>query len=105
MDDRVRWLAEHVHAAHDRIEEAVKWGRLTFTIDGNWHHWLCAIAVTRGSVNLVFHKGSLLDDPAGLLRGDGRYLRHVTYDDAVAHPEAVAGLLRQAIHHQTDMLH
>jgi hypothetical protein len=22
-----------------------KWGRLTFTRDGDWHHWICAISL------------------------------------------------------------
>jgi hypothetical protein len=44
--EQVEWLAGRVHAAVDGVDEAIKWGRLTFTVDGNWHHWLCAIAVT-----------------------------------------------------------
>jgi hypothetical protein len=54
-------------------------------------------------VNLVFHKGSLLDDPAGVLQGEGRYLRQLPHDQAAADPEAVTALVRQAIVHQTDM--
>jgi hypothetical protein len=102
--EQVLWLAGRVHAAGEGIAEAIKWQRLTFTVDGNWHHWLCAIAVTKRGVNLVFHKGSLLDDPAGLLQGEGRYLRQVSHDQVAAHPEAAVALLRQAITHQTDML-
>ena len=78
-------------------------GRVTFTIDGNWHHWLCAISVTAKKVNLMFHKGSLLDDPAEMLEGEGRYLRSVPHHRAVANPDAVTALVRQAILHQTDM--
>jgi hypothetical protein len=104
QQERVEWLADRVHAAAASITEAVKWRRLTFTVDGNWHHWLCAVAVTKRSVDLVFHKGSLLSDPAGVLRGESRYLRQVAYDRATADPEAVTALVRQAIEHQTDML-
>ena len=96
--------AGRVHAAGKGVAEAIKWQRLTFTVDGNWHHWLCAIAVTKGAVSLVFHKGSLLGDPAGMLQGDGRYLRQVPYDRAAADPGAVTALVRQAIARQTDML-
>ena len=102
--EQVEWLAGRVHAAGKGVAEAIKWRRLTFTVDGNWHHWLCAVAVTRGAVSLVFHKGSLLDDPAGMLQGDGRYPRQLPYDRAAAGPEAVTALVRQAIAHQTDML-
>jgi hypothetical protein len=102
--ERVDWLAGKVHAAEVGVEEAVKWSRLTFTVDGNWHHWLCAIAVAARGVSLVFHKGSLLDDPAGLLEGEGRYLRQVPYEAAAKDPEAVTELVRQAVARQTDML-
>ena len=62
------------------------------------------IAVAARGVSLVFHKGSLLDDPAGLLEGEGRYLRQVTYERAAKDPEAVTELVRQAVARQTDML-
>jgi hypothetical protein len=101
---QVRWLAEHVHAADTRIAAAIKWHRLTFTVDDNWHHWLCAIAVTKRGVNLMFHKGALLADPHARLRGEGRYLRQLTYADAVTHPGDVAELVREAIAHQTELL-
>jgi hypothetical protein len=104
QQEQVEWLAGRVHAAAKGVTEAIKWRRLTFAVDGNWHHWLCAIAVTTRGVNLIFHKGSLLVDPAGLLQGAGRYLRHLPHAHAVAHPEAVTALVCQAIEHQTDML-
>jgi hypothetical protein len=102
--EQVEWLASRVHAAAEGITEAIRWGRLTFTVFGNWHHWLCAVGVTARGVNLVFHKGSLLDDPAGVLEGDNRYLRQVPHDQAAADPDAVTALVRQAIVRQTDML-
>lgn len=104
QQEQVEWLAGRVHAVGEGVAEAIKWRRLTFTVDGNWHHWLCAIAVTPRGVNLMFHKGSLLDDPAGVLQGEGRYLRQIPHDQAAADPEAVTALVRQAIVHQTDML-
>jgi hypothetical protein len=97
-------LADLVHAAHDGVDEALKWRRLTFTVDGNWHHWLCAVAASKKAVNLTFHKGALLDDPAGLLEGDGRYTRQVPYERAAEDPEAVTALVRSAVEHQEDML-
>ena len=101
---QVDWLAGRVHAAAAGVDEAVKWSRLTFTVDGDWHHWLCAIAVAARRVSLVFHKGSLLDDPAGLLEGEGRYLRQVPHERAAKEPGAVTELMRQAVARQTDML-
>jgi hypothetical protein len=96
-------LAKLVHAAHPGVQEALKWRRLTFTVDGNWHHWLCAVAASK-AVILAFHKGALLDDPAGLLEGDGRYTRQVPYERAAERPEAVIALVRDAVGHQEDTL-
>lgn len=63
-----------------------------------------AVAVSRRAVSLVFHKGTLLADPAGLLDGDARYVRQVRLERATAHPEAVTAVVRDAIAHQTDLL-
>jgi hypothetical protein len=38
-------LDELSDAEHER-----KWGQLTFTRDGNWHHWICAISPTAKAV-------------------------------------------------------
>ncbi len=100
----VEWLAERVEKACDGVTAAMKWRRLTFTLDDDWHHWLCAVAVSKRGVDLVFHKGSLLDDPDGLLAGDGRYVRQVSHDRAVAAPAAVDALIHQAVERRTDTL-
>jgi hypothetical protein len=105
------WLSAHPDAKPlvalvretTRLDEAVKWGRLTFTVDENWHHWVCAVAASRGRTALVFHKGALLDDPAGLLSGDGKYIRQLDAEMALAAPDNTAGLVREAVAHQTDM--
>lgn len=96
-------LAKLVRSADERIEQAVKWGRLTFTVEGNWHHWLCGVAVTRKGTKLVLHKGALLEDPDGVLDGDGRYLRELPLDRALARPDATRAVIRSAIAHQTEM--
>jgi hypothetical protein len=90
--------------ADTRMEQAIRWGRLTFTVDGNWHHWLCCVAATKKATKLVLHKGSLLDDPHALLQGSGRYLREVPLERAREDPEGVREIVRSAVDHQTDML-
>jgi hypothetical protein len=97
-------LARIVGGTDPRLDQARKWGRLTFTVEGNWHHWLCAVAVSRNGPRLVFHKGALLDDPEGLLTGEGRYVREVPASVAIERPAAVRELVRSAIAHQLDML-
>ena len=46
-------------------------------------------------VNVGFFYGAALDDPAGLLEGTGKALRHVKLRDSV--PEGVEALIRAAI--------
>lgn len=101
---RIDELAELVRGAGVDLDEAVKWRRLTFTAGGDWHHWLCAIAVSAKGVSLTFHKGALLPDPAGLLHGEGRYVRQVPHETAMSHPREISALVQQAAAHQTDML-
>ncbi len=97
------WLAGAVEEAVPGVESAVKWKRLTFTLDGDFHHWLCAIAASGAGVRLVFHKGALLGDPDGLLTGDGKYAREVSYEDASDNRDSLATLLRQAAEKRTEM--
>ncbi|TDC80313.1 DUF1801 domain-containing protein [Actinomadura sp. 7K507] len=100
----VEELSTLVGTADPGLEQAVKWGRLTFTVRADWHHWLCGIAVTKKGAKLVFHKGALLEDPQRLLTGTGRYVREVSAGVALRHAEETVGLVRMAVVHQTDML-
>jgi hypothetical protein len=108
LDERARstveLLVDVVVDVLPDAEHARKWGRLTFTRHGDWHHWLCAVAAGKKSVKLVVHKGALLADPLGVLEGEGRYLRALTFaspEDVDA--EVVASILREAAARQTDM--
>jgi hypothetical protein len=93
-------LGELPDAQHQR-----KWGRLTFTRAGDWHHWICAVTPTRHAVKLVLHKGALLDDPHEAMEGAGRYTRAIAFRaPEEIDPELVAPLLRQAADRQTEML-
>jgi hypothetical protein len=108
LDERSRATAERLIGVLVDVlpdaEHAWKWGRLTFTRNGDWHHWLCAVAPTGKAVKLLVHKGALLTDPRGVLEGDGRYLRAVVLtspDDVDA--DVIAPILREAAARQTDM--
>lgn len=73
-------LASVIGGVEPRLECAVKWGRLTFALDGDYHHWICGIGVTKKAVVLTFHFGGLLRDPTGLLRaGASRFGRKLEY--------------------------
>jgi len=53
---------------------------------------------------LLLHKGALLADPSGLLEGDGRYLRAITFSSpADVDADVIAPILREAATRQTEM--
>jgi hypothetical protein len=81
-----------------------KWGRLTFTQNSDWHHWLCAIAPTKTAVKLLVHKGALLADPRGVLEDEGRYLRAISFTSPQdVDADVVAAILLEAAARQTEM--
>jgi hypothetical protein len=108
-------LDERSHATVERLIDLIldvlpdaqherKWGRLTFTREGDWHHWICAISSTKNAIKLVMHKGALLADPRGVMAGDGRYSRAIP----LRSPEQVdadllAPILREAAARQREM--
>jgi hypothetical protein len=98
-------LVEMILGALPDMEHERKWGRLTFTRDRDWHHWICAISPTKRAVKLVLHKGAMLDDPNGLMEGSGRYARSISFrsPDEID-PSVVVPMLRQAADRQTEML-
>jgi hypothetical protein len=108
LDERSRATVERLidlildvlpDAQHER-----KWGRLTFTRDGDWHHWICAISSSKNTVKLVIHKGALLGDPPGVMEGEGRYSRAIAFhspEQIDAH--VLAPILREAAARQTEM--
>jgi hypothetical protein len=108
LDERSRATVERLidlvldvlpDAQHER-----KWGQLTFTREGDWHHWICAISATNKAVKLTIHKGALLADPRGVMEGEGRYSRAIPFrSPEQIDAEVVAPILRQAAARQRDM--
>jgi hypothetical protein len=83
-----------VLAADERIDEAVKWQAPTFIYKGNLASFF---PKARKHVTLMFHQGAALDDPAGILAGDGdtaRTLKIADRADLGAKADALAGLVR-----------
>lgn len=62
-----------------RLTWAVKWGQLTGAVDGDYHHWICGVAVTKKHVAFRLHFGALLNDPDSLLQGEGQFLRSLVF--------------------------
>jgi hypothetical protein len=85
-------------------QHGLKWGQLTFTRRHDWHHWICAITATTSAVKLVIHKGALLSDPCGVMKGDGRYSRSIAFrSPEQIDAEIVAPILREAAARQAEM--
>jgi len=75
----VTQLDQSIHRAA-ALDSGIKWRRLTYAVDGNYHHWICAINVTKKLVTLRFHFGGLLSDPDGVLRkGESRWMRSLDF--------------------------
>lgn len=97
-------LAAIAHQIAPDMQNAIKWRVPTFTLNGNWHHWLFSISQTKKGVTLNFHKGWLLADPEQVLQGDGKHLRQLVFTlPEQVREEVVANLMREAIRHQTEV--
>lgn len=86
--DVERWLAQHEHqpgqlarqwfahlrARGDDVTEVLHDGQPTACVDDVAFAYVDAF---KAHANLGFFQGAALPDPAGLLQGTGRYMRHV----------------------------
>lgn len=61
---------ENIYDAYNGV--AISYGTSPRTRDG-----ICHVAVYSRHVNLGFHHGADLDDPAGVLEGSGKAIRHL----------------------------
>jgi hypothetical protein len=98
----VREVAEHlivIVRRRSKLNSAIKWRQLTFALDGDFDHWICAVAGTSRQARLTFHFGALLDDVAGVFApSDAKYVRRITFTSGGDVDEAiVADLLSQAL--------
>jgi hypothetical protein len=89
----VHALREVIRAAAPELTEEVKpgWGNLVYKLNGV----VCAISPYSNHVNVNFYKGTSLSDPAGVLDGTGRELRHVKYR---TESDIQSGVLSQLVH-------
>ena len=78
-----------------KLEESVKWS------NGCWLKGkapVCYVYAAPTYTQFGFIRGSSLDDPKGLLEGNGQYVRHVKVPTVADIDEkAFAALLRQAM--------
>jgi hypothetical protein len=108
LDGELRATAERLIAvvleALPDAEHARKWGRLTITREDDWHHWIGAVSATKDEVKLHLHKGALLSDPGGLMKGSGQYVRAIAFRaPEEIDADVLAGVLKEAAARQTDI--
>lgn len=73
--------------------ESFKWGQPVYATAVPF----CYFKAARNHVSVGFHKGAALDDPAGLLEGEGKSMRHVKIGvDARTIPAGIKPLIVQA---------
>ena len=88
---------EAILDADERVAETIKWKAPTFVYRGNIASFY---PKTKTHASLMFHRGAELDDPDGLLEGEGdvsRVARFVDADDLAAKADALQRLIRQWI--------
>ena len=91
----IRALRRFVKRIEPKLSEAVKWG------NGCWIGSKGPVAYVYSDTEYVqfgFFNGASLEDPKGLLQGNGQYVRHIKVRSRSAiDPPAFAALLWQAV--------
>jgi len=89
-------LRELRHLVREQLpeaEEEIKWGRPVYSLN----HIVCYLAAAHDHANLGFYRGIELEDPEGLLEGEGKKLRHIkVYRNDEIRRKWYGTLLRQA---------
>jgi hypothetical protein len=92
----IRDLRKFVKRVAPQLQESVKWG------NGCWVQGKVPVAYVYSApdhVQFGFFRGSALRDPGGLLKGEGKFVRHVKVRKRSDIDESAFGtLLRQAAH-------
>ncbi|HYW49546.1 MAG TPA: DUF1801 domain-containing protein [Gemmatimonadaceae bacterium] len=93
MHALVRELDTIIRAAAPSLEPSLKWGNLTYHHTAN----VCALVAHARHVNLQVWEAASLPDPAGLLAGTGKAMRHIRFEPGASiDREAVAAIVRAA---------
>ena len=76
-------------------QESIKWAQPIYTDEQGP---FCYMQAHKNHVNIGFWRGAIMNDPSGLLMGEGEKMRHfkITQDTAI-NKEAIADFVKQAI--------
>ena len=97
LDSQIRRVREIVLATDKQVEEAVKWKSPTFLYKGNIASFFMN---ARKHVSLMFHTGATIDDPNGLLEGEGKEARSAKFygpEDIEEKKAALENVIREWI--------
>ncbi len=77
------------------------WNGIHFSQTESMRNTFCAVSPQKTRINLYFTRGVHLSDPAGLLEGTGKNMRHVKIDNAkLLKSRAVSALIKAAARYQ-----
>lgn len=83
-------LMEIILHSNSGLSAEIRWGKPTFGLNRDFHHWICAVQILKNKVSLIFHFGGLLQDEKNILiAGSSRFLRKLEYDSLSSIDEAV----------------
>jgi hypothetical protein len=90
----VQTLRRLVKKQAPHLVEVMKWGNVCWVGQGN----VCLIHVADDHLDFAFFMGTSLADPAGILVGNGKFLRMVKVRKAAdIRPRALAGVIASAV--------
>ena len=69
-------LRDLVYEVVPEVKESIKWRMPTFSFRGKHIGY---IAGFKHHVTFAFHDGTMLNDPEGLLKGSGKYMRYIKF--------------------------
>lgn len=78
LTNEINRVREIILEIDDRVEETIKWKSPTFMYKGNIASFFMN---AKKFVSLMFHKGATINDPHGLLEGDGKEARVARFTD------------------------
>ena len=79
LKDLVQAVRDVILATDERLSEEIKWQAPTFVYKGNIASFF---PKAKKHVTLMFHQGASLDDPSGLLEGEGETSRSAKFTSA-----------------------
>ncbi|MCR9063848.1 MAG: DUF1801 domain-containing protein [Cytophagales bacterium] len=102
MTPYINEIREIILDVSPKVTEDIKWNSPTFIYKGNIASFFMN---AKKFVSLMFHKGAFLDDPTGLLQGEGKEGRVAHFEnseDILAKKSALQDIIRSWINLQDE---